>query len=134
MMKSVRILSMVAAASMAAAPWALATEVVKVDVPFDFVVAGQPLPSGEYRFVTGENATLVHVYSKTRGHVALAVCQPVPNGKEDAGLVFHQHSGQRFLKTVVTGHGLEISLPTTRAERVAEAADGVGPAVAVRMP
>jgi len=134
MIKSLSILSMAAAATMAAAPRAMAADLVKVDVPFEFVVAGQPLPSGEYRFVMDENASIVHVYSKARGHVALAVCQTVPKATREVGLVFHKHAGQRFLKSVATDRGFDASLPTTHAERVAEAADDTGRTVAVGQP
>ncbi len=53
MTKSMKILAMAAAVSVLAAPCALAMDnvVLKVDVPFDFVVADQQLPSGEYRIV-----------------------------------------------------------------------------------
>ena len=53
MTKSLKILAMAAAVSALAAPSALALDsyVLKVDVPFDFVVADQQLPSGEYRVV-----------------------------------------------------------------------------------
>ena len=64
----------------------------------------------------------------------MTVFQSAPSTTKEAGLAFHSHAGQRFLKTVSTGHGLEISLPTTQAERVAEAADGASKTVAVGLP
>lgn len=130
MSRKLSILSMVAVAAVAAAPRAVAGERVKVDVPFEFVVAGQPLPSGEYRFEMDETTRIVHVYSKARRHVALTVCQPVPNASREVGLVFHKHAGQRFLKAVSTGHGFDMTLPTAPAEKMAEAADGVGRPIA----
>jgi hypothetical protein len=134
MSRKLNVLSMVALAAAAAAPRALADDLVRVDVPFEFVVDGRPLPSGEYRFELDEAARVVHVYAKTRGHVAVTVFQSAPSTTKEAGLAFHNHAGQRFLKTVSTGHGLEISLPTTQAERVAEAADGASKTVAVGLP
>jgi hypothetical protein len=134
MSRKLSILSMVALAAAAAAPQALADDLVKVNVPFEFVVDGRPLPSGEYRFELDDAARVVHVYAKARGHVAVTVFQAAPSTTKEPGLAFHKHAGQRFLKTVSTGHGLEISLPTTHAERVAEAADVAGKTVAVGLP
>ena len=68
MMKSVRIPVMAAAASLLAAPGVLAgSGVLNADVPFNFVVADRHLPSGEYRFVQGEDPGVVRIYSKTQG-------------------------------------------------------------------
>ena len=130
MMKSLKVLSMVAVASMAAVPCARAADVVKVDVPFNFVVAGQQFPGGEYLFVRGEDHRIVQVCSKDRLHFAVAVGLAEPNATRDTGLVFHKHGEQYFLKAV-SGNGLDFALPTTQAEKVAEAAQGDGRAVAV---
>jgi hypothetical protein len=134
MFEKLSVLSMVAVAAVAAAPRAVADDLVRVDVPFEFVVDGRPLPSGEYRFELDQAARIVHVRSKDRGHVAMTVFQTAPSATKEAGVAFHKHAGQRFLKTVSTGHGYDIALPTTHAERVAEAADGGGKPVAVGRP
>lgn len=123
MSTTLSVLTMVALAAATAVPPTTAGDLVRVDVPFAFVLAGRPLPSGEYRFEMDETTRVVHVHSKARGHVAVSVCQPVPATSREVGLVFHKHAGQRFLKAVTTGHGVDIALPTTPAERAAEAAD-----------
>lgn len=134
MFKKVSVLSVVAVAAVATAPRAVAGDLVKVEVPFEFVVDGRPLPSGEYRFELDETARIMHVYAKARGHVAITVFQVAPSAMKEPGLAFHTHAGQRFLKTVSTGRGYDVALPTTHAERVAKAADGEGKPVAAGRP
>jgi hypothetical protein len=131
MMKSVRVFSMAAAALLAAAPGALANDAVKVTVPFDFVVAGQALPSGDYLFVRGDNPRIVQVLRGGHTHVAVALGLAEPSRSLATELTFHRYGQQYFLKTV-SGNGLDLALPKTQAERVAEAALGGGKAIAVR--
>jgi hypothetical protein len=134
MKKSLWILSTAAVAAMAAAPLVQAAEIVKVNVPFAFVLADQPLPSGEYRFVREEGSRVVEVYSKAKGHVGVAACMPAASQMPAVGLVFHRHGDQHFLKLVNMRDGLAVSLPTSNAERVAEAAAGRSRAIAVAVP
>jgi len=124
MMKSLKVLTMVAA--VAAVPCARAADRVKVDVPFKFVLAGQQLPSGVYLFAPSENSRIVQVYTRNYRHLALAVCEPARGTMQQPGLVFHKHGDQHFLKAISIGSGLGVSLPTTQAEKVAEAAGGDG--------
>ena len=124
MMKSLKVLTMVAA--VAAVPCARAADLVKVDVPFKFVLAGQQLPSGVYLFAPSENSRIVQVYTRNYRHLALAVCVAAPAPMQQPGLVFHKHGDQHFLKAISIGSGLGVSLPTTQAEKVAEAAQGDG--------
>jgi hypothetical protein len=123
MSRKLSILAVAAAAALVAAPKATAGDTVKVEVPFQFVLAGQPLPGGEYRFEVEAAAGVVHIYSPAGRHVATALCQSAPNASREVGLVFHKHAGQRFLKAVTTGHGVDVTLPEVRAERAAEASD-----------
>ncbi len=124
MSKTLSILWVVAIAAVAAAPRASAGD-VKADVPFPFIVAGRPLPSGEYRFQLDETARVVHVYLKAR-HVAVTMCQLEPSATREVQLVFHKHAGQRFLKAVSAGHGLVVALPTTPMEMAAQKAEALG--------
>jgi hypothetical protein len=126
MMKSLKVLTMVAAVAVAAVPCARAADRVKVDVPFKFVLAGQQLPSGVYMFEPSENARIVQVYARNYRHLALAVCAPARGTMQQPGLVFHKHGDQHFLKAISIGNGLGVSLPTTQSEKVAEAAQGDG--------
>jgi len=133
MIKGLKVLSMVAVAAFAVAPRAQASDILKVNVPFDFVLAGQQLPSGEYQFVKSADPSVVQVYSKTRGRVGMVTYMPAPSAMPETGLTFHKHGEQHFLKAISIGR-TTIALPTTQAERVAEAAQGVGRTVAVAKP
>jgi len=123
MMKSARIPLMAAAVSLLAAPGALAdSAVLNADVPFNFVAADRHFPSGEYRFVQGENPGVVRIYSKTHGHMATLLCQRVPAAATQSGtLEFHQHGSQRFLKVIRSGDGSGVYFPETGAERRVQA-------------
>jgi hypothetical protein len=127
MSRSLSILA-VAAAAVVAVPQVRAGETVRVEVPFQFVMAGQPLPGGEYRLEVDATARVVHVYSPAGRHVATALCQTEPSVSREVGLVFHTHAGQRFLKAVTTGRGFEVALPEVKAERAAAAQDASRPA------
>jgi hypothetical protein len=124
MMRSVKILSMAAAISVLAAPGVRADKVtVKGAVPFDFVVAGQSLPSGEYRFVRTDGPGILHVYSTTTWkHVATLFCRALPTDP-GAGtqLVFEKHGRQHFLRSIQSEDGSGLYLPETRSEREAQA-------------
>jgi hypothetical protein len=128
MSRSLSVLA-VAAAAMMAAPRATAGETVRVEVPFQFVLAGQPLPGGEYRVEVDPTARVVHVYSPAGRHVATALCQTAPSASREVGLVFHTHAGQRFLKAVTTGRGFDVTLPVVAAERAAAAQDASRPSI-----
>ena len=132
MMKSLKVLTLVA--TVAAVPCARAADLVQVDVPFNFVVAGQQLPSGVYLFEPSENGRIVQVYTRNYRHLALAVSVPERGRMEQPGLVFHKHGDRHFLKAISTGNGLGVSLPTTQAEKTAEAAQGDGREVAIGRP
>jgi hypothetical protein len=122
-MKSTSILMMATAAAILIAPCAQAQGVVvKVRVPFDFVVADQVLPSGEYQFVQQQDPRLVRIYSKAHAPQAIAYFIPMtaaPTGK--ASLVFHKYGNQRFLKMICDCGGSGAYLPKLRKERQAQA-------------
>jgi hypothetical protein len=132
MMKSLKVLTM--AAAVAAVPCARAADLVQVDVPFKFLVAGQQLPSGVYLFEPSENGRIVQVYARDYRHLALATCVPERSTMPQPGLLFHKHGDRHFLKAISIGKGLGVSLPTTKAEKVAEAAQGHGRVIAVSLP
>jgi hypothetical protein len=124
MMKSLKVLSLTAAASLLAAPCALAEKVtLRADIPFDFVVAERQLPSGEYRFVATSGPGVVRVYStKTQAYVESVPCGTLSSDPAEAKrLVFERHGSQRFLKRIRGGDGSGVYLVETRSERQAEA-------------
>ena len=117
-MKRVMILTMAVAAAALAAPSAQASGVVlKARIPFDFVVADQQLPSGDYRIV--QEGHLVKVYSRSGEQLAIAQYLPEQARSGDGRwrLVFHKHGSQRFLKVIGSGDGNGAYLPETNAGR-----------------
>ncbi len=120
-MKSVKILMMVAAVAVLAAPSAQAGSVVlKAQIPFDFVVADYRLPSGEYRIV--QDQWLVKIYSKAGAQVAVAHWLPkTTSSSGTTNLVFDRYGSQRFLKLIAGPNGKAAYLPATRLEREARA-------------
>jgi hypothetical protein len=121
MTKSLKVLSMVAVAALLAAPGALAldTMVLKVDVPFDFVVDNQLLPRGEYRVTRTQGTDIVKVCSKDGRHALATLSTPLPAEVESGGeLVFHKRGNKRFLRTIRTEQG-GAYVPECRAEKEA---------------
>jgi hypothetical protein len=124
MTKTSKILVLAAAVSALAAPCALALDkvVVKISVPFDFVIADRQLPSGEYRLVQSQNPGVVQIYSKNHEHLMTTFCLPLPWEAAGKGkLVFRSHGGQRFLKMIRTEDGSGVYFPKTRTESEAQA-------------
>ena len=120
MKKSVTMLTMVAAVALAAAPRAQAGETVRVEVPFAFVAADHQLPAGDYQFVRGENPRLVQAFSRAGGHVATLVTTVEAGASGEVGASFLRIGDQYFLKTI-SGTQVEVSLPASHAERLAQA-------------
>jgi hypothetical protein len=124
MTKTLKVLVLAAAVSALTAPFALALDeaVVKITVPFDFVIGDRQLPSGEYRFVQSENPGVVQIYSKNHEHVMTTFCLPLPWEATGKGkLVFRNHDGQHFLKMIRTEDGSGVVFPETRTEGTAQA-------------
>lgn len=130
MRKSLTMLTMVAAAALAAAPGARAGETVKVDVPFAFVAADHQLPAGEYQFVRSENPRVVQVFSEGRRHVATLVTMIQTDAGGDVGATFLRLGDEYFLKAI-NGTDLAYSVPPCHAERLAQARRPAGTPVAL---
>lgn len=120
MKKSLTIVTVVAAAALAAAPRAQANEAVRVDVPFAFVAADHQIPAGDYQFVRNENPRVVQVFSKTGAHVATLVTTVEGSANGEVGATFLRIGDQYFLKTI-SGSQIESSVPASHAERLAQA-------------
>ena len=120
--------------SLLAAPGVLAGSVaLKADVPFDFLVADRHLPSGEYRFVQGENPGVVRIYSKTQGHMATVLATRVPAAATQGGtLEFHRHGRQVFLKLISTGNGSGAYFPETGTEKALQPGAHAAPVVGMQ--
>jgi hypothetical protein len=134
-MKSVKI-PMAAAAVLAtavlAAPCAQAGVVLKAQIPFDFLVADQWLPSGEYRIV--QDHWLVKLYAEGGAQVAVAHWLPqTTSGNGSWNLVFHRYGSQRFLKVIAGSDERCAYLPETRMEREARVGRASATIVAATM-
>jgi hypothetical protein len=130
-MKSVTIL-MVAAAVLAAPRAHSASVVLKAHIPFDFVVADQQLPSGEYQIV--QDHSLVKIYSQSGEQLAIAHWLPqTAAGNVSSSLVFHRCGSQRFLRVIGNGDGSGAYLPETRSERGARTGGASATVVATPM-
>jgi hypothetical protein len=122
-MKSIAILTVAAAAVVLTAPSARANgPVLKVTVPFDFVIANQTFPSGEYRLVQELDSRLLRIYSKTGRPLAITTWRPADTTTQDRGtIVFHRYGDRRFLRTIHPTAGAGACLSETVAERQARA-------------
>jgi hypothetical protein len=77
--------------------------VVRVDIPFDFIVADKTFEAGEYSFNPVQDNTTVFRISEVDGRfnsvcLTHSVQRPVPNAKNT--LVFHRYGNQYFLKQI----------------------------------
>jgi hypothetical protein len=102
--------------SSAFAQTALTSE-MSVNVPFAFVVAGEPLPAGHYVVRELGNACIRIFNSKTEG-VVVQTHAALRNASEGSQLVFHCYEGACFLASVwTTGELRGVELFPTRTER-----------------
>jgi hypothetical protein len=128
----IRILA-AATVALLSASWTMATEssVLKVSVPFDFVVANQTLPSGEYRIEQDRYARTVRIYSDS--HTVNAYCEPTLDYVKIGGeLMFKRYGDQYFLKTIRTADGHGARFPESRSEKQAQVTALAG--VSIGMP
>jgi hypothetical protein len=116
----VMIVTMVAAAALAAAPRAQAGETVRVEVPFAFVAGDHQLPAGDYEFVRGDNPRVLRVFTSAGGHVATLVTRVEAGAGGEVGATFLHIGDEYFLKTI-SGTQVEVSVPSSHAERLARA-------------
>ncbi len=76
--------------------------IVEANVPFDFVVNNQVMPSGEYRMSL--NGGALSIVRTTGNAVAGIVALPVRgNSDRTPRLVFHRYGNQNFLVEVCVG-------------------------------
>jgi len=88
-----------------------------VDVPFPFVVAGQPLPAGRYIVAAGNNDVIRIFNSQTQG-MYVPTHSASRSASAGSKLVFHRYGQTYFLSAVwVTGNTSGRELFRSRAER-----------------
>ena len=89
---------------------------LRVTVPFEFSVAGNKMPAGDYSIAEfGEAGTLlIHCLTSKRSVMVLSGPGTAPAGKHDAGLTFERQNGVPVLTRVMTDSAITRSLPTSR--------------------
>lgn len=115
-------LSVATLAAVLAAPLAAQTSRVTARVPFEFMVAGQSMPAGDYSVQrAGSSVSSAIQVSSASASVVTLVMNSTASRKEQTGqalLIFHRYGDQYFLSRIVDGYqdtGVEI--PTSRNEK-----------------
>ncbi len=68
----------------------------KANIPFDFQIMGQTLPSGQYLVkLSQENRTLVFRNMET-GHSTMVQAHPYQSGTREDPILTFRHSGERY--------------------------------------
>jgi len=126
-MQSTKILMAALAVAVVAAPGVQAATVARnVEVPFEFVVADQQLPSGVYRIEQEPDARMITIVSEDSEHRAVVHSVPMaPCEKGKGMLVFSKSGEQRYLRTIRTGDGSGVSLLQARQEQADDTTVGM---------
>ncbi len=93
---------------------------VRANVPFDFTVGNELLPSGTYTIrpeSTDPNVIVIRSYDKPI--VVLSLAHQDGNTSADGGkLLFHKYGGQYFLSEILCPRaGMNVELPTSKREK-----------------
>jgi hypothetical protein len=93
---------------------------MKVNVPFNFVVGGATLPSGEYRVEglgTSGNAISIRKLDQTATSLTLAIRCESSKTPEQSKLVFHRYGDRYFLAKIwMAGDNSGHEFPKSRRE------------------
>ncbi len=93
--------------------YAQRTDKVKIDVPFDFVVAGETFSAGDYKLVRiSDNSQLYRIQGRNTDQVAIIYAIPVPTNKrpnEKSRAVFRLN-GQQYQLAEFSFRGTNESL------------------------
>jgi len=96
------------------------TNAVKADIPFDFVVANQRMPAGEYVVSSpsfGSPAILIRSDDGKATAVTIANPRVSANPSDKTKLVFRHLAGQYFLSQIWTeGNSSGLELPKSKTE------------------
>ena len=96
------------------------TQKIVVQVPFEFVVGNQVVPSGEWMVQKASTDTSILVIRNNTGSVGMFSIASLQDTKEAAGnysLVFHKYGNSYFLSGVrVRGSRTGYRIPQSKAE------------------
>jgi len=81
------------------AAWAGVATAVRATVPFDFMVADQKVPAGEYLILRSASTSAVHIQSRENGTTIMIGSAPGNKNKTGyaAALSFNKYGNQYFL-------------------------------------
>jgi hypothetical protein len=95
------------------------SQLVRADIPFDFIIAGKTLPSGKYtvRATTSDGQSFS--ISSRNGMAAISLSRAVAekSEKRNARMVFHRYGQQYFLAEVWSGDSYGRQLRPCKKER-----------------
>jgi hypothetical protein len=122
-------------AALASSPaLALAPEPIVVHVPFEFSVANETLPAGDYRInpLNDLDRDVLEIRSTDGHHAVLTFVEdgPIASGTAEPDLVFDRYGTKEFLRVVRLPREPEAIVEPTGAEIAAArgvAADGAAP-------
>jgi hypothetical protein len=100
--------------------WAGEATAVRATVPFEFTVAGQKLPAGEYQIARSGAFSAIHIYSRENRTTILVAAAPGNTNKTGhaAALSFNKYGNQYFLTELWMGNGPNgVQLPKSMAEK-----------------
>jgi len=108
--------------------WAGEASVIRATVPFDFTVADQKLPAGEYQIVRSGPFSAVQIQSREKGTTILVGSLPGYTNKTGyaAALSFNKYGDTYFLREFWMGNGTDgTQLAKSKAEKdLAERPEG----------
>ena len=118
-------LAMTALSAASVRPLAAASEELRAQIPFSFIVNKAVLPPGTYRVDVDNEAGMVEL--RDMGHAAFALGIPFDDSRvREAKLVFHRYGDQYVLREVWTGSGTGRELPEPRREKELSLASAEG--------
>ena len=112
------LIAVLGVAGLGAATKAQSLDKITVNVPYEFVVAGQTLPAGNYIVDRGADDNLnTLILSSFENHVntffVANQAESIPDGK--AEVVFEQIDGQHFVSQIKTAEHV-FTIPVTRSQ------------------
>jgi hypothetical protein len=117
--------AMTATSAASVRPVAAASEELRAQIPFTFIVNKAVLPPGTYRVDVDNEAGMVEL--RDMGHAAFALGIPFDDSRvREAKLVFHRYGDQYVLREIWTAAGIGRDLPEPRREK--ELASAASPA------
>ncbi len=107
---------------------------LRVDIPFDFQMAGSSLSAGHYVVSVDlpSHRIVLSDYSGNFINTVFLASTLVPLGKDRTSVVFHKYGEQYFLRQVLTP-GTSVSMPVSREEKYVKRAstENRGPKMAL---